>query len=278
MSRPWNRSGRGKTLRNTFVHIPGVGYSTERRLWEDGAQSWDDFREMKDALDFRSNLKDTILSALITSEKSLQTKDQTYFTATLPKREYWRAYPDFKQETAFLDIETTGLDADRHMVTVIGLYDGYETTSFIHGDNLKDFTSTVKKFKVLVTFNGARFDLPFLQKTFPGLRFDQLHIDLRYPLRRLGFVGGLKAIEKRIGIKRSDTTKDLSGWDAVKLWRAYEQGESEALETLIEYNAEDVKNLETLIDLSYCTLKTIYLKHGFTSADRWRDNLRIAVP
>lgn len=265
-------------LRNTFVHIPGVGYSTERHLWQSGAQTWEDFRQARDTLPLRPSLAKAIDAALEESEVSLKNRDHAYFGRSLPTREYWRAYSDFKHDTAYLDIETTGLDMDGSAVTVVGLFDGRKMHSFVRGDNLEAFPVALKKFKVLVTFNGARFDLPFLRTAFPELTLDQIHIDLRYPLRRLGFVGGLKAIEKRVGIERSENTKGLDGWDAVRLWRAHERGESDALDTLIEYNAEDVRNLETLIDLSYCTLRTIYLKHGFTSGDEWRSSMMAGVP
>ena len=32
-------------LRNTFMHIPGIGQITEKRLWESGVLCWDDFFE-----------------------------------------------------------------------------------------------------------------------------------------------------------------------------------------------------------------------------------------
>ena len=39
---------------------------------------------------------------------------------------------------------------------------------------------------------------------------DQIHLDLLHPLRRLGFFGGLKAIERATGILRSEETSGLS--------------------------------------------------------------------
>jgi len=30
-------------LKNTFLHIPGIGSITERRFWESGVYSWEDF-------------------------------------------------------------------------------------------------------------------------------------------------------------------------------------------------------------------------------------------
>ena len=263
-------AGAISTLRNTYIHIPGVGYSTERKIWREGAKNWVQFFQRRESLQLSQRLLDVIEEKLEESMERLQRQDQKYFASTLPSREYWRAYDDFKREVAFLDIETTGLSPDDSVVTVIGIYDGRKTYSFVRGDNISDFSSAIRKYKLLVTYNGARFDLPFLLQSFHNLRFDQIHVDLRYPLRRLGFSGGLKAIERHIGIKRKKKTEGLTGIDAVKLWHAHEHGEDGALDLLLEYNAEDVKNLEMLMDLSYRTLKGFYLHHGFTSGSKWK--------
>ena len=37
----------GSVLRQTFLHVPGVGYRTEERLWQSGLESWDDLRTAK---------------------------------------------------------------------------------------------------------------------------------------------------------------------------------------------------------------------------------------
>ena len=67
------------------------------------------------------------------------------------------------------------------------------------------------KYRLLVSFNGARFDFPFIKSEFPEIEFKQLHIDLMYPLRRIGYSGGLKNIEKLLGISRSDDTEGMTG-------------------------------------------------------------------
>src|SRR5687767_3215964 len=36
-------AGPGILLEKTFVHVQGVGYSTERRLWQQGADCWRSF-------------------------------------------------------------------------------------------------------------------------------------------------------------------------------------------------------------------------------------------
>ncbi|RLM48905.1 ribonuclease H-like domain-containing protein, partial [Halorubrum sp. Atlit-28R] len=41
---------------------------------------------------------------------------------------------------------------------------------------------------------------------------------------------------------------DISGRDAVRLWREYERGDESALDTLVSYNREDTVNLERLME------------------------------
>ncbi|MCD4806880.1 MAG: ribonuclease H-like domain-containing protein, partial [Methanococcoides sp.] len=90
----------------------------------------------------------------------------------------------------FLDIETTGLSPYYNEITMIGLHSSDGTKVFINGIDLEDFPQALEGCKVIVTFNGARFD--------------QLHIDLPYPLRRPGLTRGLKHIEIELGLSRSD--------------------------------------------------------------------------
>ena len=100
------------------------------------------------------------------------------------------------------------------------------------------------------------------------MALDQIHLDLVHPLRRLGFVGGLKAIESQVGILRSEETTGLGGFDAVRLWHAYDAGDDDALDLLLEYNMEDVVNLEPLAELAYEGLRSLCLDGGFVTADR----------
>ena len=72
-----------------------------------------------------------------------------------------------------------------------------------------------------------------------------------YPLRRIGLRGGLKNIEHTLGISRSDETTGIDGFEAVRLWRRYERGEEGALDLLLEYNREDIVNLDTIIGMTY---------------------------
>src|SRR5437899_4539938 len=153
-------------------------------------------------------------------------------------------------------------------VTVVGVYDGSRRRSFIQGANLEDLPAAMERAKLLVTFNGSRFDVPVLLKAFPRMALDQIHLDLVHPLRRLGFVGGLKAIESQEGILRSEETTGVGSCDAVRLWHAYDAGDDDALDLLLEYNMEDVVNLEPLAELAYEGLRSLCLGGGFVTADR----------
>lgn len=242
-------------LKNTFVHIPGIGNLTERRLWDEGIISWDDFLDNEEVVPFQGHTKQFVTNYVRESKKHLDKKNHHYFVDKIPRRELWRAYNEFKDSVAFLDIETTGLSSERHYITMIGVYDGKESKVFTRGRNLRQFPSEIRKFKSIVTYNGARFDIPFIHSAFPDLRLHQIHIDIMYPLRRLGYRGGLKGIEKQVGISRSEETDGLSGYDAVILWKRHLRGDKNALDILERYNIEDIENLKTLSDLAYRELK-----------------------
>ncbi len=238
-------------LERTFVHLPGVGPKKERQLWECGIDSWEAAIGCCERVPGFSGARwNEVRQRLEASRRSLAVRDHSFFSESLPGAEHWRAYPAFKRHVAFLDIETTGLGhwAD---VTVIGIYDGIRTTTYVAGDNMDDFAENIADFGMLVTFNGRTFDVPFLQRRFPSVTWDHLHVDLRFDLGKLGLKGGLKSIERQLGIAREDGISEMSGDDAVRLWYEYLRGDEEALAQLIAYNAADVENLQVLMEFAY---------------------------
>ena len=238
-------------LEQTFVHLPIVGETTERRLWESGVMTWADALEATETpRGFSAGRWEYTQSALEGSLRALKYQAHSYFSTNLKRRDHWRAWPEFEARAAFLDIETTGLSS-ADIITVVGLYDGTRTSTFIAGENLDELPEALAQYGMLVTFNGASFDLPFLARCIPGLSFPQLHVDLMYPLRSLGLRGGLKAVEQRIGLKRAPDVAGLDGWDAVRLWREWEAGSEASLELLVRYNTADIENLEHLMKLAY---------------------------
>lgn len=236
-------------LKNTFIHVPGVGSKTEQRIWSGGILSWDDLLTRGSAR-IPPKKEDILTRCIEESLEHLSRKNPYYFGNLLPPNQFWRFFPDFRESTAYLDIETTGLDSWSNQITTIVLYDGKSVLIYVQGQNLDDFKKDVKRFKILVTYNGRCFDVPFIESYF-DIKLHHVHIDSRYLLRSLGYTGGLKGCEKRAGIDREELD-GLDGYSAVLLWNDYQRGKNpKSLETLLAYNVQDVVNLEFLMVLSY---------------------------
>lgn len=238
-------------LRHTFLHVPGVGPKTELKFWERGIYCWENYLENPGRLGLGRRAQLNLDTFIESSLKAVKCGDALFFEHLLPKREIWRIYPEFKDQAVFLDIETTGLGGQGDYITMIGLFNGRQIKTFVRGQNLEDFTTELKNYSVIVTYNGKCFDLPFIKSEFKDLRFTQAHIDLRYFLYRLGYSGGLKRVEANVGIRREKGLEDIDGYLATVLWQKYLQGDQRALQALIRYNIEDVVNLKRLMEFGY---------------------------
>ena len=154
---------------------------------------------------------------------------------------------------AYLDIETTGLSPNVCEITVVGIHlcNG-DNTDFIHvvGDNISSeaILEALADVEVIYTYNGSRFDLPFIHFKL-GVNLAEIfgHHDLMYDCWKRNLYGGLKAVERQLGVERKLT--EVNGYEAVRLWWRYINDYAEdALATLLEYNKEDVVNLKILKD------------------------------
>ena len=193
---------------------------------------------------------DALKRSIEDSKEHFSSGNPNCFGNLLPSNQHWRFFPEFRESTAFLDIETTGLNSWSKEITTIALYDGKLVFTYIQGQNLDGFKEAIQKYKVIVTYNGKCFDLPFIESYF-GINLNQVHIDLQYLLRSLGYTGDLKGCEKKAGIDRGELD-GIDGYFAVLLWEDYRRNKNrKALETLLAYNIQDVVNLEFLMVLSY---------------------------
>lgn len=236
-------------LKNSFQHIPGIGEKTERQLWESGIIDWRNFSKTAQ-INLSSKRVETMTDYMAESKKNLHANNPGFFSALLPASEQWRIFSEFRNSTAYIDIETTGLQMWGCDITTIALYDGSSINYYVKGQNLDDFIDDIEKYTVIVTYNGKTFDVPFIEKHF-RIKMNHAHIDLRYVLKALGYSGGLKRCEKAMGIDRKDLD-GVDGYFAVLLWQDYQQNQNiKALETLLAYNIEDVVNLETLMVMAY---------------------------
>jgi len=155
---------------------------------------------------------------------------------------------------AYLDIETTGLSPNGCEITVIGIHicRGEETefVQLVGRDvTVADIKAALEGVDILYTYNGSRFDLPFIHARL-GINLAEMfaHHDLMFDCWRKNLYGGLKGVERQLGVKRR--LPDMDGLQAVRLWWKYvDSFDLEALDKLCEYNKEDVQNLKTLRDM-----------------------------
>ncbi len=231
-----------------------VGPATERKLWAQGVTDWDAClacAEQRTSVRLSPALVDDTRDSL----DRFDAGDWSWFNRRLKGRDTWRAFGELGAKALYLDIETDGT-ADAGSITMIGAYDGSDFRCFVKGHDLEDALDLIDAHPMVVTFNGSSFDLPVIRKTFPGLVWNHIHVDLRYVFHQLGMRGGLKVIEKRLGIDRSDETDGMDGYEAVMLWHAYRRGNPAALDRLIRYNREDVVNLHALMQIGYEALRS----------------------
>ncbi len=233
-------------LRRTFLHLPGVGETTERRWWSRGLTDW------QSAL--ASSCTSAQRAVLEQSVRAFDRGNWAWFDAEIGNVHKWRAWGEFADRALFVDIETNG-GYGPESITVIGTFDGRETRAFLADENLQEAADYLESYPLLVTFNGVFFDMPLIRSRFTHRLCNHLHLDLRFPLHRLGMKGGLKRIEQQLGLTRSEQTDGLDGWDAVRLWREWQTGSREARELLLAYNAEDVQNLQPLAEWVYARMR-----------------------
>lgn len=236
-------------LTDTFVHVSGIGVQTELALWAQGCSNWDAWLAEPHRFDAEPASRELVTRELERSRTALAFGDHQYFAKKLRQRHAWRALSAFPDRTVYLDIETDGRTGG-DSITTVGLYDGTTFRCLVRGEDLHEFPDVISHYAVVVTFFGAGFDIPLLQRKFPHAPLDQIHVDLCPLMRDLGYRGGLKKIEEYFGIERCAETKGLSGRDAIWLWRDHVRGHSGALERLIAYNREDVVNLERLAEIA----------------------------
>lgn len=244
-------------LLKTFLHLPGVGEIREREIWREGVESWEDYISSPPPRGVGERLKrihDRTLSDLM---EALRVGRWSAFTDILPPSHRWRLYDPLGEGAAFIDIETDGLGPGA-VITVVGIYRRGEYIPLVRGYNLtrENIRRALEGSAMIVTFNGTSFDLPVIERYFPGALPPVPHLDLMHTARRAGLKGGLKEVERALGIEREVEVTGVNGEMAVRLWKLWERERSRgALKLLLKYNREDVKNLEPLARGLYGALK-----------------------
>ena len=142
---------------------------------------------------------------------------------------------------AYLDIETSFGGE----ITVVGIFCPPGRMVQLVGDeaNWTNLWNALDGVTTILTYNGARFDLPVIKR---AMKLDLKKYfecrDLMYDCWAQNLYGGLKRVEEQLGIERA--SKGINGLEAMRLWERFRlYGDENALQTLLEYNREDVVNL-----------------------------------
>ena len=236
-------------ITSTFCHLPRIGEAREKSIWAQGVTDWSRFMDSSKVRGISHQKKPYYDRHLKRSMRALMDGNSSFFNS-IPSGERWRLWKEYREEACLLDIETNY----RNDITVLGISDGNETWQFVKGHNM-DLTKIQKmlsRFKLIVTFNGSSFDIPIIRRRMGAVIPGVPHIDLRHAAAKAGLHGGLKQIEKTLGISRPEAVEEVNGIQALQLWEAYRgTGKRAFLDLLLEYNAEDTLNLQPLADAVY---------------------------
>ena len=187
---------------------------------------------------------------------------------THPLSGFAEATPYFSEASLFLDIETTGFDAKKQPIYLIGtafcredqlhvvLY--FAETPDAEADILHAFLDQLAHYRAIITFNGDTFDIPFLQKRCEkyGIPMEKLAntatLDLLKSVRRHKKLLHLthcsqKSVEAFLGIEREDT---YDGGQLIEVYRRYAKQPNEADEALLlRHNLDDVCGMALLLPM-----------------------------
>jgi uncharacterized protein YprB with RNaseH-like and TPR domain len=230
-------------LDQSLCLLKGVSPESEIRLRRLGVLTCQQLSINAD-LYFSSKKANQLRDSFIAFKISCETNLVDWFVSHLPVGHRVRAIKAFQEETLFCDIETDGICSSSKITCISTLFNG-KLETFWQGHNLNEFLHVWQKAKILVTFNGKRFDVPMICEHF-NLSSPPPQVDLMYEASHYGLRGGLKNIERLIGHKR-EPLDCTNGKDAVALWDSYRNtGNVSALNQLIRYNQQDVLSLAVL--------------------------------
>ena len=171
------------------------------------------------------------------------------------------------KDLLFFDIETTGFSGETSQLYLIGCtyFDGFgwkliqwfADTRQAEKELLDAFFEFLKRFKILIHFNGDRFDIPYLLKCCERLGLDYHFDDLISidifkkikPYRKLLKLENMKqkSIEQFLGIARTDK---YNGGQLIEVYKDYLMTHEQNLyDLLILHNEDDLKGMPSILPI-----------------------------
>jgi uncharacterized protein len=230
-----------------LLHLPGFGPKKIESLRTRGISTWDELigTQACDLPGFESDPPDWI-NAIKKCQHAASSGDLLHLINTLHRSDQWRILADCLEHATYLDIETSGDQQCPEITLIICKHRGSLHT-FTAERNLNKFIELLDEIDLLVTFNGASFDVPQIENHFRIPLGHIPHIDLRWVCYHAQLRGGLKKVENAIGLIRPPDLIGMDGAEADWLWRRYkETGNVALLHRLTRYCAADVIGLEFL--------------------------------
>lgn len=237
-------------LYSSLIQVSSISSKKEEQYWKNGIFTLDDlYQSLNQQLSFFDNNSFDEINEIISNRFQNIDKIAEIFERKTGKKDLYRIAYSIPNDVVFLDIETTGLSHIYHYITMIGWIKNGKYDYWLVGTNPNRFFEVIRNAKMIITFNGQRFDLKFIDLLFPELNIrEKPHLDLCPFCRRFGLTGGQKEIEKNVGYIRPDQIHDCDGKEAVILWYRFLFGESDALDSLILYNCYDVCGMMYILD------------------------------
>jgi len=109
-------------IENSFIPVEGSARDDGASDLARGRHHVESFDPAVDVAGVGSTTADRIEPFIAEALTHLDDGDSAYFDRTFPSGERWRLYENFREETCFFDIETTGLDEHRDRVTTVSFH------------------------------------------------------------------------------------------------------------------------------------------------------------
>jgi uncharacterized protein YprB with RNaseH-like and TPR domain len=233
-------------LREALAHLPGVGPETLKLFAKAGIRNWTDLVQHPHAVPVKPRVYESILNEIFRCDRAVSDGDIAYLVKTFEPQDHWRILGHWFDRAAFFDIETEGVEAGSP-ITVIACYHKGELATYVQGESLDLFLEQLDEIELLVSFNGSSFDVPRVTRHFNIPSIPCPHVDLRWLCYHGGHEGGLKLIERALGIERPEDLRGVDGKDAELLWKLWwVRSDDAARRKLLRYCAADTVALRHL--------------------------------